>query len=284
MKCLEGKLSGERSFFGDIAHRRDVILRHSSLVTGRTNRHFGDDDSPVLVQKAFAISNLVGFAGIDGLVDIFADANVVGVCEVLRVVSDQFLFGTTTHPAKSVVHGQEHSTAIAEDHGCHIPLESEAEALLALSQRFRLAFEGNMAPMVFSDRSGMFLAVNDAFCRMSGRAKEELIGNDSKHFTYPDDVGISEDVYQAINSGETDQVRYGKRFLHKNGRIVIAEVSISPARDETGVAKYYVSSVRDITEERALAAQLSFQALHDPLTGLANRALFDDRLGQAHAR
>jgi diguanylate cyclase (GGDEF)-like protein len=91
-------------------------------------------------------------------------------------------------------------------------------------------------------------------------------------------------VYAAINAGETDQVRYGKRFLHKNGRIVIAEVSISPARDETGVAKYYVSSVRDITEERALASQLSFQALHDPLTGLANRALFDDRLSQAHAR
>jgi diguanylate cyclase (GGDEF)-like protein len=72
--------------------------------------------------------------------------------------------------------------------------------------------------------------------------------------------------------------------LHKNGRIVIAEVSISAARDEAGTPKYYVSSVRDITEERALAAQLSFQALHDPLTGLANRALFDDRLSQAHAR
>jgi diguanylate cyclase (GGDEF)-like protein/PAS domain S-box-containing protein len=159
-----------------------------------------------------------------------------------------------------------------------------AEALALSEERFRLAFEGNMAPMVFSDRGGLFLAVNDAFCRMSGRTKEELIGNDSKHFTYPEDIGISEDVYRAINSGNNDQVRYGKRFLHKNGRIVIAEVSISAARDEAGAAKYFVSSVRDITEERALAAQLSFQALHDPLTGLANRALFDDRLSQAHAR
>jgi diguanylate cyclase (GGDEF)-like protein/PAS domain S-box-containing protein len=159
-----------------------------------------------------------------------------------------------------------------------------AEALARSEQRFRLAFEENMAPMVFSDRGGKFLAVNDAFCQMSGRTKEELIGNDSKHFTYPDDVGLTEDVYEAINSGRTDQVRYGKRFLHKNGRIVVAEVSISPARDENGVPQYYVSSVRDITEERALAAQLSFQALHDPLTGLANRALFDDRLVQAHAR
>jgi diguanylate cyclase (GGDEF)-like protein/PAS domain S-box-containing protein len=174
--------------------------------------------------------------------------------------------------------------AAAESETVGVETAAAAEALALSEERFRLAFEGNMAPMVFSDLGGMFLAVNDAFCKMSGRTKEELIGNDSKHFTYPEDVGITENIYRAINSGETDQVRYGKRFLHKNGRIVIAEVSISAARDATGAPKYYVSSVRDITEERALAAQLSFQALHDPMTGLANRALFDDRLGQAHAR
>jgi len=172
---------------------------------------------------------------------------------------------------------------MAEDHSFAVEAAA-AEALAQSEQRFRLAFEGNMAPMVFSDRNGNFLAVNDAFCRMSGRTREELIGNDSKHFTYPEDIGITEEVYRRINSGETDEVRYGKRFLHTNGRIVVAEVSISPARDESGEAMYYVSSVRDTTEERELAAQLSFQALHDPLTGLANRALFDDRLAQAHAR
>ena len=45
-----------------------------------------------------------------------------------------------------------------------------------------------------------------------------------------------------------------------------------------------MSSERDITEERALADQLSHQALHDSLTGLANRALFEDRLDQVRAR
>ena len=164
------------------------------------------------------------------------------------------------------------------------PERSIADALAQSEQRFRLAFEGNMAPMVFSDQGGLFLAVNDAFCRMSGRSREELIGQDSKHFTYPEDIGITEEVYRRIKSGEIDEFRYGKRFLHKNGRIVVAEVSICSARDATGDALYFISSVRDITEERALAAQLSYQALHDPLTGLANRALFDDRLVQARSR
>lgn len=184
---------------------------------------------------------------------------------------------------KKVAHAVPGAAPSTGSHAHHS--QTELAASLADSERrFRLAFEGSMAPMVFSDRDGRFLAVNSAFCRMSGRSKDELMGRDSKHFTYPDDIGISEASYDLIQSGQVDEYRYGKRFLHKNGRIVVAEVSICAARGEDGEATYFVSSVRDVTEERALAAQLSFQALHDPLTGLANRALFDDRLIQARSR
>jgi diguanylate cyclase (GGDEF)-like protein/PAS domain S-box-containing protein len=166
-----------------------------------------------------------------------------------------------------------------------VEIESLAATAMAQSeQRFRLAFEDNMAPMVFTSEKGLLFAVNDAFCEIVGRTREELLGFDSKVFTFPDDVGVTEEVYRRITSGEIDRIRYVKRFQHKDGRTVAAEVSMSPARDEKGETLYFVSSVRDITEERALTAQLSHQALHDPLTGLANRALFDDRLAQAHAR
>jgi diguanylate cyclase (GGDEF)-like protein/PAS domain S-box-containing protein len=159
-----------------------------------------------------------------------------------------------------------------------------AVAMAQSEQRFRLAFEDNMAPMVFTSKEGLLFAVNDAFCDIVGRTREELLGFDSKGFTFPEDIGLTEEVYRRVMSGEIDRIRYVKRFQHKDGRTVAAEVSMSQARDENGDALYYVSSVRDITEERALTAQLSHQALHDPLTGLANRALFDDRLAQAHAR
>lgn len=134
------------------------------------------------------------------------------------------------------------------------------------------------------DEQGLLLAVNDALCELVGRTREELIGFDSKLFTYPDDIGLSEEVYRRLRSGEADRVRYFERFQHKDGRVIAAEVSISPARDPSGREPYFVSSVRDVTGERALTAELSRQALHDPLTGLANRALFDDRLAHAHAR
>ena len=177
----------------------------------------------------------------------------------------------------------ERAQHVAETRAAEI--ENIAAAAMAQSeQRFRLAFEDNMAPMVFTSDGGLLFAVNDAFCEIVGRTREELLGFDSKAFTHPDDVGLSEEAYRRIKAGEIDRIRYVKRFQHKDGRTVAAEVSMSPARDEKGETLYFVSSVRDITEERALTEQLSHQALHDPLTGLANRALFDDRLSQAHAR
>jgi diguanylate cyclase (GGDEF)-like protein/PAS domain S-box-containing protein len=150
--------------------------------------------------------------------------------------------------------------------------------------RFRVAFENNMAPMTFADANDRIIAVNDAMCQMVGFTKEELLGCDSTPFTYPDDVGITESTHQRLISGEVEQERYIKRYLRKDGAVIDVEVSRSPARDADGKILYFVFSERDITEERALASQLKHQALHDPLTGLANRALFEDRLAHAHGR
>jgi diguanylate cyclase (GGDEF)-like protein/PAS domain S-box-containing protein len=151
-------------------------------------------------------------------------------------------------------------------------------------ERFRLAFEQNMAPMLFVDLDDQVIAANDAFCRMIGFSREELIGRDSTPFTHPDDVGITEESHRRAIQNELSQDRYIKRYQRKDGRTVIVEVLRSPARDATGKTLYYVISERDVTEEHALTAQLSHQALHDPLTGLANRALFEDRLARAYAR
>jgi diguanylate cyclase (GGDEF)-like protein/PAS domain S-box-containing protein len=151
-------------------------------------------------------------------------------------------------------------------------------------EHFRLAFEDNMSPMIFTDLEDRIIAANDAFCEMVGRDRDELLGHDSKVFTYPEDIGITEEIHRRIRQGATAQERYVKRYLHKDGRVIVAEISKSAARSADGRTLYFVISERDITEERALAAELTNRALHDPLTGLANRALFEDRLSHTDAR
>jgi diguanylate cyclase (GGDEF)-like protein/PAS domain S-box-containing protein len=175
-----------------------------------------------------------------------------------------------------------------------LALEETSVAMVALAetekargrseQRFRLAFEENMAPMVFSDIDDLAIAVNDAFCEMVGFSREELLGQDSSQFTYPDDIELTRESHESLVTHRANQVRYVKRYLRKDGQVIVSEVSRSTAHDETGQTLYFVSSERDITAERELASKLSHQALHDPLTGLANRVLLEDRLILARSR
>lgn len=151
-------------------------------------------------------------------------------------------------------------------------------------ERFRLAFEANTAPMVLADINNRAIAVNESFCQLIGRSREEIIGADSSAYTHPDDQTISATVHQRVLSGDIGEATYTKRYLHRDGHVVVVEVAKSAARDAAGRILYFVISQRDVTEEQALIAQLSDQALHDHLTGLANRTLFEDRLAQARAR
>ncbi len=159
------------------------------------------------------------------------------------------------------------------------------EAALAESERrFRLAFSENMAPMVFVGLDDRVIDVNDAFLQMVGRTRDELVGRDTSWITHPEDVSLGAQSRERIERGEVEQFHFTERLVHQTGRIVVTDVLKSPVRADDGRILYFIVSERDVTEERHLADQLLHRALHDPLTGLANRALFEDRLGQARER
>ncbi|MGC8509751.1 MAG: EAL domain-containing protein [Acidimicrobiales bacterium] len=206
---------------------------------------------------------------------IFEDVVVEALRQIVREVEH----------ALARLRADERTAAALEATTRALDAQRSAEAAQVIAeQRFELAFKENMSPMIVADGEDRIIAANQAFCDMVGRPLGELLDHDSTLFTHPDDVGITEAAHQRLLEGGEGQVRYVKRYLHADGHLLWAEVSRSAARDASGRLLYYVISERDITEERALSAQLAHRALHDPLTGTANRALFDDRLAQAHAR
>ena len=158
------------------------------------------------------------------------------------------------------------------------------KARLDAESLFRLAFEDNMAPMILTDINNHAFAVNSAFLQMIGRSSDEVMGFDSTPFTHPDDLDLSVESQNRMMQDDVRHTCYVKRYLHKDGRTIVVEISKTAAYDDAGNIRCFIVSERDITEERNLTAQLSHQALHDPVTGLANRTLFDDRLNQAKAR
>jgi len=106
-----------------------------------------------------------------------------------------------------------------------------AEAIASSEQRFRLAFENNMAGIIFVDLDDRVLAANDSFCEMIGCRPDEVIGTGVTSFTHPEDRAITEETHRRLISGEAAQVSYLKRYVHKDGRVVHVEVSKSPARN-----------------------------------------------------
>ena len=102
------------------------------------------------------------------------------------------------------------ATTAPRNQQAHVPTEAElhaiatelasAEALANSEQRFRLAFENNMAGMIFVDLEDRVLAVNDAFCQMVGRSREEIVGKGSAPFTHPEDRGITEEAHRRLTS------------------------------------------------------------------------------------
>jgi PAS domain S-box-containing protein len=165
---------------------------------------------------------------------------------------------------------REYSAQGATDHARIAAEAAGVDALASSEQRFRLAFENNMAGTILLDTDRKVLEVNDAFCQMVGRNRDEIVAKRSEVFTHPEDRDISEEAHRRLASGDLDQVSYTKRYLKKGGQVIVAEVSKSAVRDASGTL-YFVASVRDVTKERALNAQLSHQALHDSLTGCSSR-------------
>jgi diguanylate cyclase (GGDEF)-like protein/PAS domain S-box-containing protein len=128
---------------------------------------------------------------------------------------------------------------------------------------------------------GVPLRVNPAFCRLLGYSEAELMTMSFIDFTHPDDASLDWDLYSSLRAGARDRYQIDKRYLTRDGAVVWVSLTVSAVRRSDGDLDFVVSLVEDITERRRLQDELRQQALHDYLTGLPNRRLFDDRLAHA---
>jgi diguanylate cyclase (GGDEF)-like protein/PAS domain S-box-containing protein len=107
----------------------------------------------------------------------------------------------------------------------------------------------------------------------TGRALADVI--------HPADRERLTQVLAAVRGG--DNLQEGLDFRAAGPAEVLLEMHCSDLRAEQTVAGL-VLTLRDVTERRRLERELTHQAFHDSMTGLANRVLFHDRLEHALAR
>jgi diguanylate cyclase (GGDEF)-like protein/PAS domain S-box-containing protein len=117
--------------------------------------------------------------------------------------------------------------------------------------------------------------------RMLGHEPASLIGRSLMAIVHPDDARVLERFLTASLKRPGSHT-ISARFRDADGGWRHVETIAENRLSDPAVAGV-VLSMRDATERKTLEDQLRFQAFHDPLTGLANRSLFEDRLTQAVA-
>ena len=138
--------------------------------------------------------------------------------------------------------------------------------------RFRAAFERSPLGIALITLEGNVIDSNAAFTAMTGRTEDELIGANLELMVHPDDrERLVEEAARRV-LGESDVPPGLARLLHPDGRVVWAMVDVSFVTSTDGTPEYTIVLAADVTERKKLEQRLEYQAFHDPLTHLANRA------------
>ena len=104
-----------------------------------------------------------------------------------------------------------------------------------------------------------------------------------RHHVHPEDIERAWDEYRhAYNAHEPLNHEY--RMIHEDGSVRWVLEQAYPIDDEQGDPWLIQGVIFDITERKRAEEQVAFLAYHDKLTGLPNRALFEEMLESAIAR
>lgn len=160
-------------------------------------------------------------------------------------------------------------------------LQSQSTALKESEERFRSAFTYAPIGIALVSPDGQWLKVNNSLCEFLGFDEEELLSTDFQSITHKEDLGEILVSLHKLLTGQVPACQAELRFMHKDGREVWVYWSASAASDTKTAKPNLIFQIQDITDRKQAEDKLQYEATHDALTGLPNRALFTTRLEQA---
>jgi len=142
------------------------------------------------------------------------------------------------------------------------------------------AYEQSHEAILVTSGDNLIVAVNGAFCRMSGYTADELIGHNPRMLAAgrasPEFYATMWSALQSSDFWEGEI--WNKR---KDGTTYPRWLKIAVLRNADGSVQSHVANFTDISASKEVAERLAYLAYHDPLTNLPNRLAFESQLAQS---
>jgi diguanylate cyclase (GGDEF)-like protein/PAS domain S-box-containing protein len=155
------------------------------------------------------------------------------------------------------------------------------QALQQAERNFRSIFENATEGIFQTSPDGRYLNVNPALARLYGyTTPAELISSigDIQHQVYTDRARRREFMRLLRESGAV--TNFVSEVKRKDGHHIWISENARAVLDEAGNLMFYEGTVEDVTESKLDQDKLAHMANHDPVTGLPNRLLMNERLRQ----
>ncbi len=152
------------------------------------------------------------------------------------------------------------------------------EAREASEGMFRKAMQSAAIGMIVADPDGWVRLVNPAICAMLQADADDLCVRHLPELVHPDDRDAAVADRRQLLSSDGDSFVSQLRLVRRDGTSIWVRRTAVVVRDPAGAPESMVLQIEDVTAERRAREQLAFQAFHDPLTGLRNRAWIVDML------
>jgi diguanylate cyclase (GGDEF)-like protein/PAS domain S-box-containing protein len=196
-------------------------------------------------------------------------------------------------------------------YGTHLDISEQKkreEKLRKSEQAFSNSFQYAGIGMAIVGTNGHWLQVNRELCQILGYPEDELLKLTFQDITLKDDLEKDLSLFEQVIAGKRNNYQIEKRYLHRDGHIVYAVLSVAVVRKNDGSVDNFISQILDISDLRlaqdqitklleqaeqqnqllrdtqvkleAANASLLEQSVTDPLTGLGNRRVLNTSLGR----
>lgn len=150
--------------------------------------------------------------------------------------------------------------------------------------RFRALVQNSSDVVAVIDRRGYFTYMSPAVVGVLGYRADDLVGTNVLSLLTDEEAGRALRFKDLLESEDSfGQTSIEVQMLDRNGAAHLIDVTVTDLRREPAV-KGVVLNARDVTARKELEDNLRHQSLHDPLTGLGNRAMFVAKVSDGLAR